>query len=153
MFTFVNLGHLWLNKKIEKSSISLSLYVQMQPLRFHMYNTSVSTHNEGNIAVNRNAFSTNFWKFLIQYVFSTFRFQSKALLKNFHRNANLPVSISVCLAFKISLLEENSTEQNTDDEKNLIFLTTHIYIHLIINFVSLISFLSLPASVELIQTK
>jgi len=73
--SIVSLGRLWLNK-IGKSSISLSLYVQRcSSLRFHIYNTSaVSTYNEGNIAVNRNSFSTtvakhktNIWKFLLLY--------------------------------------------------------------------------------------
>ena len=114
MFPIVSLGHLWLNKTEKKLYLFVSICENaVSSLRFHIYNTSVNTHNGGNIADNKNAFSTtgakhktNIGKFLLQtfvpfQLFSTFQLQAKPLnlKKTFNRNVNIPVSFSVSLRF------------------------------------------------------
>ena len=165
LFSIVSLGRLWLNKTEEAPTPCLYMY-RCSSLTFHMYNTRVNTHNEGNIAVNRNAFSTTgqstrqifesfCWQTFVSFQFvSTFQFQSKPLnlRKTFNRNANLLVFFSVSpynvhvtsregkmsqLIFgwnkspgllELTFREIIHSEQSSDDDKQLIFLTTHTHI-------------------------
>ena len=100
-------------KKLDLLVSQCDIMYRCRSLIFHIFNTSMSTHNEGNIAVNGDAFSTtaaeqktNTWKFLLQtfvpfQFFSSFQFQSKAL--NLRKNFNLQEMQISQTPFSVSL--------------------------------------------------
>ena len=99
-------------KKLDLLVSQYDIMYRCSSLRFHIFNTRMRSHahNEGNIAVNGDAFSTtgakqktNTWKFLLQtfvpfQFFSTFQFQSKPL--NLRKNFNLQECKSPKLLFQ-----------------------------------------------------